>query len=264
MGEVHTAKDRKIGRREMIEKERLVNSHAAMWNKMLGHGENNEHGGRIHDSIVQSDQSMAIMTLLLKDHKDGDKTRSVVTGNTSNSVGMSIIVSMFLEAVAASIDDPYEVNSSEDLIATIEEVNEIWRQRMKKDDQSEADREDDQNTQDNTINPCDRLLESLKDDRDEMSELNVRINPVIEAATTPTVSEMSLTNKSIDAVSEQRTGLGIEAERVSDMMSEYEVQTCLNIEAIAMSEITERESPLTNKSIETVSEQKTSPGIEAK
>ena len=52
-----------------------------------------------------------------------------MTGNSSNSVGLSITVSMFLEAVAASIDSPYEVSSSEDLIAVFEEVNEVWRGR---------------------------------------------------------------------------------------------------------------------------------------
>ena len=76
------------------------------------------------------DQALAVMTLLLKVHKAGNKSRAVVTGNSSNSVGLSITVSMFLEAVAASIDSPYEVSSSEDLIAVFEEVNEVWRGRM--------------------------------------------------------------------------------------------------------------------------------------
>lgn len=98
----------------MIEREKLVNSHAAMWNKMLGQGEHHDHGGRIHDSLVQHSQAMAVMTLLLKDHKAGNKTRQVVSSNSSNTVGMIITVSMFLEAVASSITDGYEVNSSED------------------------------------------------------------------------------------------------------------------------------------------------------
>ena len=55
MGAVHTAKDRKISRREMIEREKVLNSHAAMWNKMLNQGQDHEHGGRIHDSLVTHD-----------------------------------------------------------------------------------------------------------------------------------------------------------------------------------------------------------------
>ena len=129
MGAVHTARDRKIGRREMIEREKVLNSHASMWNKMLNQGEDHQHGDRIHDSLVTHDQALAVMTLLLKDHKAGNKTRQVVTGNSSNSVGLSITVSMFLEAVASSIEEPYEVNSSEEMMAVIEEVNDKWRER---------------------------------------------------------------------------------------------------------------------------------------
>ena len=117
MGEVHTKKDKKIRRRELIEREKVLNSHAAMWNKMLNLEKNHDHGDRIHDSLVTHDQALAVMTLLLKDHKDGNKTRQVVSGNSSNTIGLSITVSMFLEAVSSSIEHPYEVNSSEDLIS---------------------------------------------------------------------------------------------------------------------------------------------------
>jgi hypothetical protein len=133
MGAVHTSKDKKISRKEMIEREKELNSHAAMWNKMLNQGQDREQGGRIHDSLVSHDQALAVMTLLLKDRKAGNKSRAVLTGNSSNSVGLSITVSMFLEAIASSIEGPYEVKSSEDLIAVFEEVNEKWRHRMEED-----------------------------------------------------------------------------------------------------------------------------------
>ena len=84
MGAVHTSKDKKISRKEMIEREKELNSHAAMWNKMLNQGQDLEQGGRIHDSLVTHDQALAVMTLLLKDHKAGNKSRAVVTGNSSN------------------------------------------------------------------------------------------------------------------------------------------------------------------------------------
>ena len=74
----------------MIEREKELNSHAAMWNKMLNQGQDREQGGRIHDSLVSHDQALAVMTLLLKDRKAGNKSRAVVTGNSSNSVGLSI------------------------------------------------------------------------------------------------------------------------------------------------------------------------------
>ena len=94
----------------------MLNSHAAMWNKMLNQGKHHDHGGRIHDSLVTHDQALAVITLLLKDHKASNKTRQVLTG--SRSVGLSINVSMFQEAIAASIDLPYE-----EMIAVIEGVN---------------------------------------------------------------------------------------------------------------------------------------------
>ena len=91
MGRVHTSKDKKITRRELIEREKTLNSHCAMWNKMYNLGEDHDHSDRIHDSLVQHDQSLAVMSLLLKDHKEGNKTRQVVSGNSSNTIGLSII-----------------------------------------------------------------------------------------------------------------------------------------------------------------------------
>ena len=82
--------------------------------KMLEYGDAHEQGGRVRDSVVQHDQALAVLTLLLKDHKEGNKTRQVVSENSSNTVGLSILASLFLEAVANSIEDPFEVNSSED------------------------------------------------------------------------------------------------------------------------------------------------------
>ena len=140
MGEIHTRKDKKISRRELIEREKVLNSHTAMWNKMLHLGKNHDHGDRIHDSLVTHDQALAVMTLVLKDHKDGNKTRQIVSGNSSNTVGLSITVSTFLEAVASSIEHPYEVNSSEDLISRLEEVNEKWR-KMKMSDKENPRKE---------------------------------------------------------------------------------------------------------------------------
>ena len=116
------------------------------------------------------DQALAVMTLLLKVHKAGNKSRAVVTGNSSNSVGLSITVSMFLEAVAASIDSPYEVSSSEDLIAVFEEVNEVWRGRMGMEKEKEnivgpetvTEILTGGNSPNSTANICDRLLSDLE------------------------------------------------------------------------------------------------------
>ena len=55
MGEIHTRNDKKISRRELIEREKTLNSHSAMWNKMLSLGEAHDQGDRIHDSLVTHD-----------------------------------------------------------------------------------------------------------------------------------------------------------------------------------------------------------------
>ena len=144
---------------------------------MLSLGENHDQGDRIHDSLVSHDQNLAVMTLLLKDHKEGDKTRQVVSGNSSNTVGLSITVSMFLEAVASSIEHPIEVNSSEDLLARFEEVNKVWREKMSTEEDIEK------NVTDILTDPLVELDEhpdSQREYKPEMSEQQT--GPLIELA----------------------------------------------------------------------------------
>ena len=67
------------------------------------------------------------MYVLVKDHKGDGSTRPVVTGCSSNTVGMSNAVSDFLESVANSIPDAYEVISSEHMLARTVAGNEEAR-----------------------------------------------------------------------------------------------------------------------------------------
>ena len=71
-----------------------------------------------------SSENMADMDLLLKDHKDGEKTQSIVTGCTSNTLGMRNSVASVLEAVAVSEMKPFESISSEDMILKTKAYNE--------------------------------------------------------------------------------------------------------------------------------------------
>ena len=80
-------------------------------------GENHEHRSRIVNSKKSSSENIADMYLLLKDHKEGEKTRPIVTGCTSDTLGMSNSVASVLEAVAASEENPFESISSEDMIS---------------------------------------------------------------------------------------------------------------------------------------------------
>ena len=63
------------------------------------------------------------MYVMVKDHKKDGSTRPVVTGCSSNTRGRSNTVSDFLESVANSIPDAYEVISSEDYLARVERAN---------------------------------------------------------------------------------------------------------------------------------------------
>ena len=62
-------------------------------------------------------------SMLLKEHKKDLATRPVVSGCDSNTLGLSNMVSEFIDAVANSIDNPYEVISTEDLLARVHEFN---------------------------------------------------------------------------------------------------------------------------------------------
>ena len=124
LGEVHTRKDRKIDRQELIEIERQLNGHSTAWAKMWNSGVNHGHKGRIISSKKTTSNNTSDMYLLSKDHKkEKGKTRPVVTGCTSNTLGMSNNVAELLEAVANSEPDPYEVISSEDMLARTKRFN---------------------------------------------------------------------------------------------------------------------------------------------
>jgi hypothetical protein len=124
LGKKHIEKDRIIERKELRKIERELNGHAIMWAKMTNIGENYNHTARIIDSKVSKSNNTANMYMMLKDHKATLAARPVVSGCDSNTLGMSNSVSEFLEAVANSVADPFEVISGEDLLARFQECNE--------------------------------------------------------------------------------------------------------------------------------------------
>ena len=123
MGHEHTKKDVEIGRKQIIEMEKQLNGHVFFWAKIWGSGEAHGHKDRIIDSKVVSSEQLADLYLTYKDHKEGRKTRPVVTGCNSNSMGFSNSVSDLLESVNKANQDPYECISSEDMLANIEKFN---------------------------------------------------------------------------------------------------------------------------------------------
>ena len=131
MGAVHTRLDKEISREEFIEIEKVVNGHTAMHIKMQGMGENWQQGKRMRGTTMTRSQNLASLSLLLKDHKKELKTRQVVSGNESNTVGLSNIMSDLTESLANAVENPHEVISSEDLLAKIHSCNRDLERRRK-------------------------------------------------------------------------------------------------------------------------------------
>ena len=136
MGQEHTSKDVEIDRKTIIEKEKQLNGHVFFWSKMWGSGEDHNHRDRIIDSKVVSSEQLADMYILYKDHKEGRKSRPVVTGCNSNTRGFSNSVSDLLESVNKANQSPYEAISGEDMLAKIEgynqEAEKIMEERREK------------------------------------------------------------------------------------------------------------------------------------
>jgi hypothetical protein len=127
MGAVHTTKDKMISMKDVVEIEKQLNGHSTFWCKMWRSGDAHGHKERIIDSKVCRSCKVATMYVMVKDHKKDGSTRPVVTGCSSNTRGLSNSVSDFLESVANSIPDAYEVISSEDMLARVQAGNEAAR-----------------------------------------------------------------------------------------------------------------------------------------
>ena len=98
MGEVHTQKDREIGKKLVRKIERRINGHTSMWIKITGAGEYWNHQDRFRESYITHSKSVANLYMQLKDHKKVPagslpKTRPVVSGCDSMNVGLSNIAS---------------------------------------------------------------------------------------------------------------------------------------------------------------------------
>ena len=101
----------------------MLNAHATLWSKITNAGSSFKHLDRIISSKKSLSNNLESLYFLLKDHKLVLAARTVVKGCNSNSLGLSNSVSDFLEAVANSIVDAFEVISTEDLLARIAQCN---------------------------------------------------------------------------------------------------------------------------------------------
>ena len=119
MGLEHTAKDKIIGRQEVIEMEETLNGHSRAWANIWNSGKDHKHFDRIVTSKITHSENVADLYLMYKDHKAGNKTRPTATGCTSNTLGLSNAVAELLESISNADPNRYNCISSEDMLARI-------------------------------------------------------------------------------------------------------------------------------------------------
>ena len=133
MGQDHISKDKPVTSTEIDLIEKQLNGHCIAWAKMNNSGENWNHMSRIMESKTSKSRNTAKMRLLYKDHKAVPrKTRPLVTGNTSDTLGLSNTVSEVIEAVANNSKDAHELVSTEDLLAKTKKYNQKAEERSKR------------------------------------------------------------------------------------------------------------------------------------
>ena len=123
MGIKKIVKDKKVDRQEIKKIEERINAHTRMILKILNAGETHGHHKRITDSKIVDSETSAQMYFMFKDHKKEGGWRPVVSGCTSNTLGLSNLLSDLVESICGSVSDPYEVISSDDMLARVEAFN---------------------------------------------------------------------------------------------------------------------------------------------
>ena len=134
MGRKLNGADRKIEREELKIRERKINEHTKMWSKIINAGEAHGHNDRIRSSKNIESEIAASKYYMFKDHKEGESYRPVVSGCCSNTLGLSGLLSDIIESLCLAMNDPFEVISSEDMLAEISEFNDKVKREIEKDE----------------------------------------------------------------------------------------------------------------------------------
>ena len=129
MGLKGCLEDRKIDRQELLKIEKKLNDHTRMLLKVFNAGESHNHLTRITNSKIVNSENTASKYYLFKDHKEKESWRPVVSGCTSNTLGLSNLLSDVVESLCSSVSKPYEVISSEDMLSRVEVFN-GWVENM--------------------------------------------------------------------------------------------------------------------------------------
>ena len=124
MGSVHTRNDREIDQAEVDDRERQLNGHVSMLLKITQMGERWEHEDRLRESNIKHSGYAAVLSILVKDHKEVLSTWPVVGANEGIGSSISNILSEIIEPLADMIEETMEINSTEDGISRINAANE--------------------------------------------------------------------------------------------------------------------------------------------
>ena len=131
LGREDSRKDKEISGGEMRAIERNINGHTRMWAKIINAGESHNHFSRIVNSKIIESEVAANKYMMYKDHKKGGGWRPVVSGCSSNTLGLSNLLSDIIESVCQSISNPFEVISSEDMLAHLNKFNKEVEEKRK-------------------------------------------------------------------------------------------------------------------------------------
>ena len=139
MGLENSENDQKIDRKELRTIEKRLNDQVRFWTRILNTGKNHDHMDRIMTSKICESENVAPKYFMAKDHKIEGGFRPVVSGCNSDTLGLSNTLSEVIESVCMAIESPYEVVSSEDMLARVNKCNESIREKLKADQSSKVE-----------------------------------------------------------------------------------------------------------------------------
>ena len=127
MGEEHTSKDRKITLEKAMELAKVNDQHTSMMLKIFNMGRSMKEKKRFRESYMKHG-NIRHKEDLYKDHKKGYKTRPVINGSGSFSAGGGELYSLILSGIAALKDGKKSVSSTEEMMRTLEDINEMVKE----------------------------------------------------------------------------------------------------------------------------------------
>ena len=104
-----------------------------MWCKILNVGEALGHFKRIASAKTTESELATNKYLIFKDHKKEGGYRPMVSGCTSNTLGLSNMLSDIVESLCLSVKEPFEIISAEDLLARVDSFNREIKGEIEKD-----------------------------------------------------------------------------------------------------------------------------------